>query len=257
MLSTETNERLTRVGPGTEMGELLRRYWLPVSDLRGAGRRERARGAGAGRVAGAVSGSADRLGLVDQRCPHRGASLAMGIPSDGCLECPYHGWTFDSAGGCVRQPAESADSTFHTRSASSPTRSASWRLIWAYMGPGEPPLLPRYGPSSSDPASGAGSGVSDIPCNFLQVMENSFDPVHREYSTAATRTTSSSDRAGRRRPPFVRRTSDIAPRALSHAESEWKRLTGSSRRWPGSARGRTNRRCSSRESEQNVDGSRS
>jgi 5,5'-dehydrodivanillate O-demethylase oxygenase subunit len=180
MLSTETNERLTRVGPGTEMGELLRRYWMPVStsaELAG----ENVRGV---RVLGeslALFRSADRLGLVDQRCPHRGASLAMGIPSEGCLECPYHGWTFDSAGGCVRQPAESADSTFHTkvRVQSYPVQELGG-LIWAYMGPGEPPLLPRYDLFVA-PGFRRWIGVSDIPCNFLQVMENSFDPVHREY----------------------------------------------------------------------------
>src|SRR5579875_794959 len=105
MLTAEMNERLTRLGPGTAMGALLRRYWVPVaaaSQVSEVPLRRRILGEDLVLYRDRSGG----YGLVQQRCPHRNASLAYGIVEDAGLRCCYHGWLFDSAGRCLEQPAE-------------------------------------------------------------------------------------------------------------------------------------------------------
>jgi 5,5'-dehydrodivanillate O-demethylase len=121
------------------------------------------------------------LGLVAERCPHRGASLTYGIPEDEGLRCPYHGWLFSPEGRCLEQPAEPAASTFHhrIRIPAYPVQELGG-LIWAYLGPQPAPLIPRYDFLVREDFDRE-IGVSRLPCNWLQIMENSLDPVHVEY----------------------------------------------------------------------------
>jgi 5,5'-dehydrodivanillate O-demethylase len=121
------------------------------------------------------------LGLVAQRCPHRGASLAYGIPEADGLRCAYHGWKFDIGGQCLEQPAEPADSTFHDRIRipAYPVQEMGG-LIWAYLGPQPVPLLPRFDLFVRGDVKRE-IGISHLPCNWLQIMENSLDPVHLEH----------------------------------------------------------------------------
>ena len=99
MLTKEENERLTQVGPGTPMGELLRRYWHPIATDADLERERVLHGARPGRGPGAVQEpQTASIGLVQERCPHRSASLAYGIPHDDGLRCPYHGWLFNGEG---------------------------------------------------------------------------------------------------------------------------------------------------------------
>jgi 5,5'-dehydrodivanillate O-demethylase len=122
-----------------------------------------------------------KLGLVSQRCPHRGASLAYGIPEADGLRCPYHGWKFSAGGTCLEQPAEPADSTFkdRVRIPAYPVQELGG-LIWAYLGPEPAPLLPRWDILVRDDLERS-IGVSHLPINFLQAMENSMDPIHFEW----------------------------------------------------------------------------
>jgi len=181
MLTRDQQETLTRVGPGTPMGTLLRRYWFPV-----AASAELPPGrATAVRLLGedlALFRAADgTTGLLDARCPHRGASLAYGIVEQDRLRCAYHGWCFDRAGACVELPALRADRAQHER-----VRTTAYRteelggLVFAYLGPEPAPLLPRY-----DLFVWTGVlrdvGRAVIPCNWLQIMENSVDPIHLEW----------------------------------------------------------------------------
>ena len=109
MLTREQQETLTRVGPGTPMGALLRRYWLPVaatSELR-PGTVLPVRVLGEDLAVFRTTGGT--LGLLDARCPHRGASLVHGIVDDCTIRCAYHGWRFDAAGACVEMPALAGD----------------------------------------------------------------------------------------------------------------------------------------------------
>jgi len=121
------------------------------------------------------------LGLIAEFCPHRRASLAYGIPEIDGIRCPYHGWKFDATGACTDQPNEPAGSTFKDRvRAGGYAVQALGGMVFAYLGPQPAPLLPRW---EGFVAEGAIRmiGQAVIPCNWLQVMENSLDPVHTEW----------------------------------------------------------------------------
>src|SRR4051812_21042838 len=115
MLTSEQNQRLTQVGPGTPSGELLRRYWWPVAVIGELAAEPVLAVKLLGENLALYRTDEGKLGLVSQRCPHRGASLAYGIPEEDGLRCPYHGWRFDQNGQCNDQPAEPEDSTFKHR----------------------------------------------------------------------------------------------------------------------------------------------
>lgn len=180
MISKENNERLTQVGPGTPMGNLLRRYWHPVaatSELKEVTKKVRILGEDLVLYRD-LSGN---LGLIEEQCPHRRASMAYGIPEENGLRCPYHGWLFDNTGQCLEQPAEPAESTFKDRICmkSYPVQELGG-LIFSYMGPLPAPLLPNFDLFVEENAVKQ-IGIAVIPCNYLQCMENSVDPTHTEW----------------------------------------------------------------------------
>jgi 5,5'-dehydrodivanillate O-demethylase len=180
MLSQEKNQRLTAVGPGTPMGNLLRRYWWPVATHDMAGRVPvRRRLLGEDLVL--FRDASGRLGLLAEQCPHRRASLALGCTERAGLRCGYHGWLFDVSGRCLEQPGEPADSTFASRirAVSYPVAELGG-LIFAYLGPLPAPLLPRYD-LFVWPDVWRDIAHAEVPCNFVQIMENSVDPYHVEW----------------------------------------------------------------------------
>lgn len=180
MLSVQKNERLTRVGPGTPMGELLRRYWWPIATHDMVGREPVQR-----RLLGEdlvlFRDASGTLGLLAEQCPHRRASLALGYTEKAGLRCGYHGWLFNANGTCLQQPGEPADSTFKDRISATayPVRELGG-LVFAYLGPQPAPLLPRYDLFVWDNVW-RDIGHAVLPCNFLQIMENSVDPYHVEW----------------------------------------------------------------------------
>src|SRR5688572_27767940 len=115
MLSKELNERLTRVGPGTPGGELLRRYWHPIAGTAELDVEPVKKVRLLGEDLVLYRDQSGTLGLIDQRCPHRRVSLEYGIPESEGLRCPYHGWRFNQEGKCLEQPCEPWDSTFKDR----------------------------------------------------------------------------------------------------------------------------------------------
>ncbi len=131
--------------------------------------------------------SRGELGLVQERCPHRSTSLAYGIPDDDGLRCPYHGWLFSAEGKCLEQPfddVENPDSTFKDkiRIDAYPVEALGG-LIWAYLGPAPAPLLPRWDLLVREDLHRS-IGFTQLPCSWLQCMENSLDPVHFEWPHA-------------------------------------------------------------------------
>lgn len=107
MLTAEQNELLTRVGPGTPAGELLRRYWHPVaiaSDLSAENPTKFVRILGEELVL--FRTPKGEAGLLEDRCSHRGASLCYGRVEDRGIACAYHGWLYDIRGNCLETPAE-------------------------------------------------------------------------------------------------------------------------------------------------------
>src|SRR5215210_6202666 len=135
MLTREDNERLVRVGPGTEMGRLMRLYWIPfllARNVEADGQPYRVRLLGEDLVA--FRDSNGEFGLVDHACPHRGAPLVLGRNEEGGLRCIYHGWKFTVEGRCLEMPAEPANSRMpaNMRIKSYPVRERNG-VLWTYM----------------------------------------------------------------------------------------------------------------------------
>jgi phenylpropionate dioxygenase-like ring-hydroxylating dioxygenase large terminal subunit len=146
MLTREENEMLTRVGPGTPAGELLRRYWFPVgvaSELTAENPTQIVRILGETLVL--FRDKAGRVGLLNDRCSHRGASLCYGRVEERGIACPYHGWLYDTKGNCLETPAEPADSKFHltVKQKSYPVQKLAG-LCWAYLGSAPAPIIPNF-----------------------------------------------------------------------------------------------------------------
>ncbi|HLH23195.1 MAG TPA: Rieske 2Fe-2S domain-containing protein [Chloroflexota bacterium] len=184
MLSREENELLTRVGPGTAMGALLRRYWLPALLAEEVPRPDdppvRVRLLGEDLVA--FRDTAGRVGLLGAHCPHRGASLFFGRNEECGLRCVYHGWKFDVTGRCVDMPSEPEESTFKDR-----VRATAYPcverggVIWAYLGPGDcTPALPRL-EWTLVPASHRYVHKRFQACNYLQNVEGEVDSAHVSF----------------------------------------------------------------------------
>lgn len=179
MLSKEENELLTRVGPGTPAGEMLRRYWWPVGfteHVKEKGRPVRTRLLGEDLVL--FRDGNGRLGLLGLHCSHRGTSLEFGRVDDRGIRCCYHGWLYDVSGRCLEQPAEPEGSTFKDR-VQHPAYQAQeiGGFIFAYIGPEPAPLLPNYDlflREDGEREVGAGHDY----CNWLQRAENSVDQTH-------------------------------------------------------------------------------
>ena len=142
MLSREDNERLTRVGRGTPMGELMRRYWIPAALFAADRRSPTRRRCGSNSSASGWSLFRDtqgRVGLLDERCPHRTASLFFGRNEECGLRCVYHGWKFDIEGNCVDLPSEPREQQLSERKIKATAYPCVERggVVWAYMGPPE------------------------------------------------------------------------------------------------------------------------
>ena len=184
MLSDERNRLLCEVGPGTKMGDLLRRYWQPiaaVSELDDVPTK-------AVRLLGEdlvlYKDLSGRYGLLERHCPHRSADLSYGIVEDCGLRCNYHGWMFASDGTCLEQPFEDIDAPhirfreqIHIKAYPVEAKAG---LLWAYLGPEPAPLVPNWEPFTW--ANGFVQIVfATVPCNWFQCQENSIDPVHFEW----------------------------------------------------------------------------
>ena len=185
MESAEQNHDLTRVGRGTPMGELMRRYWQPFAaavELKDKWT-QRVRLLGEDLVL--FRTRTGELGLIAEQCPHRRASFLHGIPTEQGIRCPYHGWEFSTAGACLHQPFETDNPSFRQRVSTDayPVQELGG-LLWAYMGPVTPerpaPLLPRFDGFVAEGAIRI-LGRVVLPVNWLQIMENSLDPVHTEW----------------------------------------------------------------------------
>ena len=179
MLSKQDNELLSRVGPGTPMGDLMRQYWLPAmrSDELPAPDCPPLRVKLLGEELIGFRATSGKVGLMQNACPHRGASLFFGRNEEEGLRCVYHGWKFDVTGSCVDMPSEPAESNFKNkvRAKAYPTHERNG-IIWAYMGPREvPPPLPELEANVVE-----GSSVSTVQraCNWMQALEGDIDTVH-------------------------------------------------------------------------------
>src|SRR3954469_6821270 len=181
MESAEQNQLLTQVSRGTPMGELLRRYWQPIgalAELEGKWTR-RVRLLGEDLVL--FRDRQGKLGLIAEQCPHRRASFLHGIPTERGIRCPYHGWEFSAEGKCLNQPNEPDNAAFRDKVGTDayPVEEMGG-LLFAYLGPKPAPLLPRFD-GFVTPGTIRMMGRVVLPVNWLQIMENSLDPIHTEW----------------------------------------------------------------------------
>src|SRR3984893_4702205 len=151
MLSREENDLICRTGPGTSMGEFMRQYWIPamLSSELPQPDSDPVRVLLLNEKLIAFRDSSGNVGLLQNHCPHRGASLFFGRNEEEGLRCVYHGWKFDVTGQCLDMPSETAESNFKTklRAAAYPFQERNG-VVGAYMGPREtspplPDLLPN------------------------------------------------------------------------------------------------------------------
>lgn len=180
MLSREENEMLTRVGPGTPAGELLRRYWLPIAvarELTDENPTKFVRVLGEDLVL--FRDKSGRVGLLADHCSHRGASLIYGRVEERGIACAYHGWLYDVEGNCLECPAEPEGSKFHltVKHRAYPVQRFIG-LCWAYMGPQPAPLIPKYDVWVRKEGRRRIIVQPQLDCNWFQAMENSADPAH-------------------------------------------------------------------------------
>jgi phthalate 4,5-dioxygenase len=181
MLKPEINELLTRTGPGTPMGDMFRRYWLPAllaeelpepdcPPVRIKILSERLI---------AFRDSQGRYGLIDEFCAHRGVSLWFGRVEEGGLRCAYHGWKYDVNGRCLEVPSEPEDSRFPQK-----VKLTSYPLVrvgdilWTYLGdPADRPQLPEF-EWVRVPAEQSYTSKRWQECNWLQALEGGIDSSH-------------------------------------------------------------------------------
>ena len=178
----DEDEQLTHVGPNTPCGEYLRRFWQPVcfsDELKDLPLRLRI-------MAEDLVAFRDRsgaVGLLELHCPHRGTSLEFGLIDDKGIRCCYHGWLFGVDGTILETPGEPADSTLKDRlfHGAYPVHEAHG-IVFAYMGPPEQrPPFPSYDSYSQSGSRMIPGRKYFYPCNWLQIMENTMDPVHTAF----------------------------------------------------------------------------
>jgi phenylpropionate dioxygenase-like ring-hydroxylating dioxygenase large terminal subunit len=231
MLSQEENDLLCCTGPGTPMGNLFRRFWLPVALSRELPKPDcppvRMRILSEDLIA--FRNTNGKVGLLSRYCPHRGASLFFGRNEEGGLRCVYHGWKFDTTGVCIDMPNEPAECSFKhkIRQTAYPTREAGG-VIWAYMGPQEiMPELPEL-EWTLVPQNHVYVHKRFQHCNYLQNVEGEVDSshvsfLHREFRPEKFNAAV----AGQ---VLLAQAKDTAPRFLVQ-ETEYGLAIGARRNW--------------------------
>ncbi len=181
MMRAADNEILTRVGPGTPMGDLMRQYWFPAiksTELEAGGAPIRLRLLGENFLA--FRSPDGTVGIVDHECAHRCASLFYGRNEDGGIRCVYHGWKFDATGQCVDMPKRAAGKPITKRGVrirALPVHDA-YGAVWAYMGSAKEP--PPFAAFDLDliPDAEITTTFMFRECNWLQALEGDIDTRH-------------------------------------------------------------------------------
>lgn len=191
-MKAELNERITRIGPNTPAGNLMRHYWQPVALLDEFDPKlapvMATRPVKAVRILGQdlvlFKNAQGEFGLLDRDCPHRGADLAFGRNEGDGLRCPFHGWKFDVSGQCIQTPAEPNTSKLCTRvkQRNYPVLERSG-VLFGWFGPPDsttPPPLPALDCFTA-PNSHTFAFKGQWQCNWLQAFEVGIDPAHASY----------------------------------------------------------------------------
>ena len=181
MLTKEDNELVSRVGPGTPVGNLMREYWVPalLSSELPEPDCDPVRVLLLGEKLIAFRDSHGRVGLMDHSCPHRGGSLFYARNEQCGLRCVYHGWKFDVNGTCLEMPNEPAESNFKNKiKATAYPCVERGGIVWTYMGQrSTPPPLPNL-EANMLPDGEYQVSATLRECNWLQGLEGDIDTCH-------------------------------------------------------------------------------
>src|SRR6266853_2945553 len=217
MLSAEENDLLCRVEGDAPMGALMRRHWIPACLSEEVAQRDgppvRVRLLGEDLVA--FRDTEGRIGVLDEHCPHRRASLALGRNEECGLRCLYHGWKVDVEGNVVDRPSESHEAVLarkvtHT---ACPSREAGG-FVWVWMGP--PNELRELEPPAWAPSPDVHTSIVKIHvgCNWAQVLEGAIDSAHSSSLHSTDMTPARVDSAKATADAWLRPSTDKAPRLV-------------------------------------------
>ena len=181
MLSHEENDLLCRVEGDAPMGQLMRRHWTPVCLIEEVaepdGAPVRARLFGEDLVV--FRDTDGRVGVLEEQCPHRRASLVLGRNENGGLRCLYHGWKMDVSGHVTEMVSEPAASSLAEKIRHVAYPVKEWGgMVWTYMGPQD--AVPEFVPPAWAPTADTAVSIAKvlIPCNWAQVLEGAIDSAH-------------------------------------------------------------------------------
>jgi phthalate 4,5-dioxygenase oxygenase subunit len=217
MLTAEENDLLCRVEGDAPMGRLMRRHWMPAclseEVAEPDGTPVRARLFGEDLVV--FRDSQGRLGILDEYCPHRRASLVLGRNEECGLRCLYHGWKMDVEGNVVEVPSEPSQSTLRSKvkHKAYPSREAGG-LVWVYMGP--PEAMPEFEVPSFAPTPEARVSIVkvQVDCNWAQILEGAIDSAHSSSLHSTDMPPAKVDGAKATATHWPRPSTDKAPRLV-------------------------------------------
>jgi phthalate 4,5-dioxygenase oxygenase subunit len=215
MLNAEDNELLCRVEGDAPMGRLMRRHWIPACLSEEIAERDgppvRVRLLGEDLVA--FRDTEGRIGVLDEHCPHRRASLALGRNEECGLRCLYHGWKVDVEGTVVDRPSESHEAVLAKKVThkACPSREAGG-FVWVWMGP--PNEMREFEPPAWAPSPGVHTSIvkMHVGCNWAQVLEGAIDSAHSSSLHSTDMVPAEVDRAGATANEWLRPSTDKAPR---------------------------------------------
>jgi len=218
MLTKEENELMCRVEGDAPMGQIVRRHWIPAclseEVLEPDGKPVKVRLLGEDLVA--FRDSDGKVGLIDEMCPHRRASLVFGRNEDNGLRCLYHGWKMDVAGNVVDMSSEPTGSELKQKIKHKAYPTVEWAgVVWTYMGPKE--TQPEFQPPAWAPKATTKVSIAKIviPCNWAQILEGAIDSAHSSSLHSSDMVPARVDSAKATAVNWLRPSTDKAPRLQS------------------------------------------
>jgi phthalate 4,5-dioxygenase oxygenase subunit len=215
MMTKEENDLLCRVEGDAPMGQLMRRHWTPVCLIDEVsepdGTPVKARVFGEDLVV--FRDSDGRVGVMDEYCPHRRASLVFGRNEEGGLRCLYHGWKMDVEGNVLEMVSEPASSGMAEKVKHKAYPAKEWGgMVWAYMGPAH--AVPEFVPPRWAPTEDARVSIAKVllPCNWAQILEGAIDSAHSSSLHSSDMVPARVDGAKATSSLWLRPSTDKAPR---------------------------------------------
>jgi phthalate 4,5-dioxygenase len=215
MLTREQNDRMCRVEGDAPMGQLMRRHWVPAclseEVAEPDGKPVKVRLLGEDLVA--FSDTDGKVGLVDEQCPHRRASLLFGRNEEGGLRCLYHGWKMDAQGQVVDMPSEPSASELKSKIRHKAYPTTEWAgVVWTYLGPAD--SMPEFQPPPWAPKADTKVSIAKIiiPCNWAQILEGAIDSAHSSSLHSSDMVPARVDSAKATAVNWLRPSTDKAPR---------------------------------------------